>query len=474
MAFAAGTSALSRGDWAAARQALGQAVAEAPQWADAYYNLAVAHAQLNDWPEATKALRRATALDPGQGDAWALLGAALWTAGELSDAYEALERAAALPGASASTLFNIAGLTLELGEYGTSAEWFAALGERGFQELPAQVQGEAHLRAAVAFYRAGALARSLAHLESAQKLNVRSPWLEVYLGHVLWASGAAEQAIDHYRRALVAGVHDREALTNLADGLLVQGGLSEAEMVLKNLLASDATDGGSWLRLGLCLLRQSAAGGSAEAREALSHALKQRLDDDVVRQVFSRAAGAETDVEVVVELFRTLVQEHPDDPEAHYYLGLALAQSGQNPGARDTSGAEGHLRAAGELAAGDTRYRAALANLLVGVGRLAEALSLAEALVREVPRSARYQALLAEVSFRAGRSEEALRAIDRALLLEPENRAYGEKRVLYLGGSAEPKRPAASAAPTGVPVTPGTSEATPTPAKAPGPPVGAQ
>jgi tetratricopeptide (TPR) repeat protein len=405
-------------------------VAQAPQWADAHYNLAVAQVKLSDWPEATKALRQATALDPSQGDAWALLGAVLWTTGQLGEAYEALERAASLPGASATTLFNIASLTLELGEYETSAEWFAALEQRGLGELPADARGEAHLRAGVAFYRAGALPHALQHLEAAQTSGLRSPWLHVYLGHVLWASGAGEQAIDHYRQALLAGVRDQDALTNLADGLLAHGGLSEAEVVLRDLLRSHPADGEGWLRLGLCLLRQQR---SPEAREALGHALKQGLDDESVRRALSRSAGTQADARAAVETFRTLLAEHPDDPEAHYYLGLTLAQAGEN------EGAQGHLRGASELAPGEARYRAALASLLVETGRTTEALSLAEAVVREAPRVARHQALLAEVYFREGRSAEALQAIDRALLLEPENRLYADKRQLYLTGATASK-----------------------------------
>jgi len=240
--------------------------------------------------------------------------------------------------------------------------------------------------------------------------------------------------------------------------------------VLKDLLASDPADGGSWLRLGLCLLRQSAAGGAPEAREALGHALKQGLDDEQVRGALGAALRSQGDVQVVVEEFRTLVQGHPDDPEAHYYLGLALAQSVQNPGARQQTGAEEHLRAAGELAPGEARYRAALANLLAEMDRPAEALPLAEAVAREAPRVARYQALLAEVYFRSGRSREALEAIDRALLLEPENRAYGEKRLLYLGGPTESKGSPAPAGPSREPVASEKSPAaagTPTEPKAP-------
>jgi predicted Zn-dependent protease len=91
------------------------------------------------------------------------------------------------------------------------------------------------------------------------------------------------------------------------------------------------------------------------------------------------------------------------------------------------------------LAPGEARYRAALASLLVETGRTTEALSLAEAVVREAPRVARHQALLAEVYFREGRSAEALQAIDRALLLEPENRLYADKRQLYLTGATASK-----------------------------------
>lgn len=429
-AFDAGTKALSGGDWPGARQALSQAVSLSPQWADAHYNLAVAHLQLDDRGDAVNELRRVTALAPSDGEAWALLGALLWMEGEVSEAERALGRAAGLPGVSAGTLFNLAAVALELREYSTSAHWFGVLESRGFEELPAPARGEAHLRAGIAFYHAGAIQRARTHLQEAQGEGVGSPLLAVYLGHASRRAGALGEAIGHYRSALAAGVRDAEVLSNLARGLVARQEYEEAEPLLRSLLQRQPEDAQAWLHLGRCLAGQ---GKSAEARKALGRALELRPEDESARRELGRLALAEGDDRAAVEAFGALVRAHPDDAEAHYYLGLALEASARK------QEAQAHLAAAVELAPGEVGYRAALARLCLAVGRATEAVTVAEEVVKQDPRVAPYQALLAEAYFQSGRPTDALRSIDRALLLEPKNEEYARSRLRYLAASPTDK-----------------------------------
>jgi len=422
-AFDAGTQALGRGDWSAARDALSRAVSLAPQWADAHYNLAVAHLKLGHTEQAVEELRLATTLAPEDGEAWGFLGALLWAEGDLSEAQKALSRSAAMPGASVGTLFNLASVALEVRDYGTSARWFAALEERGFEALPTPLRGEAHLRAGIAFYHNGEVTRALKHLEEARKAGVRAPLLRVYLGHACRALGRLSEAAEHYRSARAAGLRDPDLLSHLAEVLIAEGDYAGAEPVLRDLLGSQPSDAQGWLGLGLCLWRQ---GKSDEALRALRKAHKLRPEDESAPRALARLLLRRGEAAQAAALLAPLVQSHPDDAEAHYELGLALRDAGRG---RE---AEPHLRAAVELAPAEVRYRVALAGLLLSLGKAAEALSLAEEVVKRAPAEASHHALLAEAYSRLGRWGEALKAIERALSLEPDNRDYARRRLHYL------------------------------------------
>jgi tetratricopeptide (TPR) repeat protein len=77
-----GAASLSRGEFQSAQQALEAAVAKETQHANAWFLLAVAHAQQKHWNEAVKAGKQQVEINPYHKDAWMLLGQ---VDGELQD-----------------------------------------------------------------------------------------------------------------------------------------------------------------------------------------------------------------------------------------------------------------------------------------------------------------------------------------------------------------------------------------------------
>ena len=98
-------------------------------------------------------------------------------------------------------------------------------------------------------------------------------------------------------------------------------------------LEDDPSDVEGWLRLAQSRI---VLGEPEAAKEAYQRAMEAAPEDtDVIRAYASSLLGdphPETDVPTVSEdavtLYRKIIELQPDDPEAHWYLGLAAVQSG--------------------------------------------------------------------------------------------------------------------------------------------------
>lgn len=98
-------------------------------------------------------------------------------------------------------------------------------------------------------------------------------------------------------------------------------------------LEDDPTDIEGWLRLAQS---RTVLGEPEAAAEAYRRAVEQAPEDtNVLRAYASSLLGAphpETDVPAVsvdaVDVYRKIIEIEPDDPEAHWYLGLAAVQEG--------------------------------------------------------------------------------------------------------------------------------------------------
>jgi cytochrome c-type biogenesis protein CcmH len=104
-------------------------------------------------------------------------------------------------------------------------------------------------------------------------------------------------------------------------------------------LEDDPSDIEGWLRLAQS---RAVLGEPEAAKEAYERAMEQAPDDvDVIRAYAGSLLGEphpETNAAAVgdeaVDLYRKIIEIDPDDPEAHWYLGLAAVQEGTIDDAR--------------------------------------------------------------------------------------------------------------------------------------------
>jgi len=124
------------------------------------------------------------------------------------------------------------------------------------------------------------------------------------------------------------------------------------------------------------------------------------------------AAASVEDLSGDVAAFTVSVANHPDNPETHYHLGVALGREGR------TDEAIASLGSALALRPEDPRAWSNLTGLLVNAGRNAEAMALVPPFDAARPPSAKAAFNLALAAVRAGDAVAAARLARRALELD--------------------------------------------------------
>ena len=126
--------ALSRsGDFDGSIAKFNEAIAQAPNCHDCYYNIGYAHSQKKEWDKAEAAYKKATEIKPDYAEAWSGLANAYNTQKKLDLALEASANAAKYGGAaggggggSASGLYNQGVILWNQGKYPEAKEKFEA------------------------------------------------------------------------------------------------------------------------------------------------------------------------------------------------------------------------------------------------------------------------------------------------------------------------------------------------------------
>ena len=357
---------------------------------DGHYVRGLALRHLNRLPEAEKELHRATALEPSHADALLNLAAVLGSGGESEAAVAYLRKAAGLHPDSGDIRYRLAQALRDAGDAEAADTQFkeferirartqrgsrvAVLMRQGRQSLAAGDQAsakesyqavirlepahvEAHLNLGLAYERLGSGKLAEVMFRKSTALDPENAEAHLKLGLKLAARGEFGEALSSVTRAL--GLAPESAAARRAIGMvltrlnrprdavphfewLVQG---DPEAVDARLDLGIALAEGGRLDDALSEFREAVrlAPDSHLAQYHLGRALRDlgRLDDSLValeRSVsiqdgyapalrllgaVERAAGREA----AVEHLRQAAELAPDDPLAHYELGLAVSQA---------------------------------------------------------------------------------------------------------------------------------------------------
>jgi tetratricopeptide (TPR) repeat protein len=220
-------------------------------------------------------------------------------------------------------------------------------------------------------------------------------WMADYnLGIVLSEQGEADQAIDHYRRAVALRPDYAEAHYNLGRLLVEQGQLNEAIAHYERAAAINPDDAEAQNNLGVTLF------GIGRADEAIAH-YQQALQ---IRPGYAEASCnlantliAKGDFDGAIARYTTCLAAVPDQEEARYNLASALLRK----------------------------------------GRADEAIIQYQKVLRMHPENADGHANLGSAWLAKGRVRDAMNEYSRALQISPENIAALSNLAWLLATSAD-------------------------------------
>jgi tetratricopeptide (TPR) repeat protein len=221
-------------------------------------------------------------------------------------------------------------------------------------------------------------------------------WMANYnLGIVLSKQGEADQAIDHYRRAVVLRPDYAEAHYNLGRLLVEQGQLADAIAHYERAAAINPADAEAQNNLGVTLF------GIGRADDAIAHyqkALEIRSDYAEASCNLASALIAKGDFDGAIVRYAACLAAIPDQEEARYNLASALLRK----------------------------------------GRTDEAIVEYQKVLQMHPESADAHANLGSAWLAKGRVRDAMEEYTKALQISPENLAALSNLAWLLATSADP------------------------------------
>jgi tetratricopeptide (TPR) repeat protein len=221
-------------------------------------------------------------------------------------------------------------------------------------------------------------------------------WMAHYnLGIVLTERGEADQAIDHYKRAVALRPDYAEAHYNLGRLLVEQGQLDEAIAHYERAVAINPADAEAQNNLGVTLF------GIGRADDAIAHyqkALEIRPDYAEASCNLASALIAKGDLDGAIAWYTACLAVIPDQEEAQYNLASALLRR----------------------------------------GRTDEATAQYQKVLQMHPQSADAHANMGSVWLAKGRVRDAMAEYTKALQNSPENLAALSNLAWLLATSADP------------------------------------
>jgi tetratricopeptide (TPR) repeat protein len=434
---------------------LERAVALRPSLADAHYNLGVALWYTASRTRSLSELKQALRLDPGTGPVYAFLGTALREMGELDDARRNLQCAIALLPSFSATYIDL-GITYlrggnidkAIGQFeaglhvpvpsGPAPDWDAAIVDLRKALAANSDSAEAHNVLGLLLGRKGADGKEVL-AEFREAVHLQPDFAEAHnnLGLVLAQSNDEKAAIAEFREALRISPDYADAHANLGAVFTTTDG-DEAVRELEKAVA--LAPGSLKAQFNLAVAYgENPSYGLAKEIEELRKVIASQSDFPGARLGLGRALLSEGKVEESIEELREAVRLDPQNTQAHYQMGLALARAGHHQGE-----ASAELQKSRELALSDDRKQNAALDIAEGHvalerGELDQAAAKFRHAIELQPDSADAQHLLGTVLEKQGDRESAAAAYRRALELNPGDLVARDKiaTLSNVGGVAD-------------------------------------
>src|SRR6266852_3940331 len=171
------------------------------------------------------------------------------------------------------------------------------------------------------FLRAATKLKPTSHVAEGQA----RAWLS--LGHVIESTNPGG-AIEEYKQAFALDPSSTDALTGMANIYMRGHRFTEAEEILRKLVALHPTDAGAHMQLG----RMLAADGQPDGAIAeLQEALKLAPNDPAAQRDLADLYVDAKKFDLAEVQYRSLLATRPDDPEVHYGLGRVLLKQRKFP-----------------------------------------------------------------------------------------------------------------------------------------------
>ena len=268
-------------------------------------------------------------------------------------------------------------------------------------------------------WRTGDRERGNAQMDRVIALAPENPRLRAHYGVNLAEQGRYVAAAKQLEAARRGGFDNADVLFYLGSVLWETGRLDEAAARLREAVAKDPKKVSARHRLGRLLIFQGKADEAVaeltKASELEPHSIEVLLDLGRALEAVGNPAKAEASYRLALEI-------PPEVPLAHYLLGTLLARNGKRQEAAEHIAL--YQRAFDKEQ--ENRYRSGARQAEVNLGwtrlkekRLDEAL----AQFRRWPDDVEALKGAAQALSELGRHGEAVEALERALLLDPDNRS---------------------------------------------------
>ena len=410
LALELGETCLDAGDAAAAERVLSRLVAAAPDRAPPRRALARALLALGRPEAALEQARAAAEIEPKSLDGMVLLGFSMVASGRPEDAVAVFRRALARRPKDRDAHGGLAMAYAALSDPRAAAEFETVLAQKA--------EARYHYQFAEYLWRVGDPDRGNLQMEKALDASRGDGVLLEAYGMQLFDQGKFPECARRLKEARAAGRNDYDLISTLGSAELENSHFDEAERILREAVAAAPDRPEARHRLGVLLLL---AGKPAEARQELARLVE--LDTSAQpRMDLARAEEALGNLDAAEAAYRRALEISPDLARARYLYGVLLSRRGRTEESRRELAL--YQAAYDREQAERQKQSSAKAEIAMGWVLLRQR-KFENALARFQRHPDHADALRGEAeAFSAlGRRREALAALERALVLKPDDRA---------------------------------------------------